>query len=151
MAGYSGTPLTRKLGLRPGLRVELIGLPKDVGILLAKELAECRTRDDGPGGLDILLVFERSRAQLACQMARATVALAPDGVVWAAWPKLGSGVESELRESVVRELGLASGLVDVKVCAISGVWSGLKFVRRRRDRAVSPAAPVRGTPGARPR
>ena len=134
MAGYSGTPLPRKLGFRPGLRSYLIRAPESV----RAELAAVRHVDDrldvARGSVDFVLVFARSRPALARDLERVLPRLAPDGALWLCWPKRSSGVSSDLGEREVRVAGLATGLVDVKVCAVSDTWSGLKFVRRRADR-----------------
>ncbi len=89
---------------------------------------------NGKGPLDFAMVFTKSRAHLTKEFGRVAKSLAPAGMLWVSWPKKSSGVVSDLDENVVREIGLAAGLVDVKVCAITDVWSGLKFVRRVKDR-----------------
>lgn len=150
MAGYSGPPLPVKLGLRPGFWVELVGLPVDVRRRLAEALAECHVVSEPDQLRDLVLVFARSRVELARAAARAGGSLAPAGAFWAAWPKRSSGVSTELHESIVRDVGLSVGLVDVKICAISETWSGLKFVRRRKDRG-RPAPPAARSRNARPR
>lgn len=131
-AGYSGTPLAKKLGIKPGHRVAhlhspegfvgtLDGLPDDVWIG-----DSLRGRKD----LDVIVLFATRRTPLRNRLPKAIDRLADRGGLWIAWPKRSSGVETELTDGVVRELGLATGLVDNKVCAISTVWSGLRFVRR---------------------
>lgn len=134
MPGYSGTPLPRKLGLQPGLRVWLVNDPPEVRTLLSEALASSLRARDVASPLDFAMVFTTSRAELTRQFARLTKALAPAGMLWVSWPKKSSGVATNLDENVVREVGLAAGLVDVKVCAVTDVWSGLKFVRRLEDR-----------------
>ncbi|HEX6511491.1 MAG TPA: DUF3052 family protein [Chloroflexota bacterium] len=89
---------------------------------------------DAAAESDVILLFATSRTDLATQLGAAVAALAPAGGLWLAWPKKASGVPTDLTESAVRELGLATGLVDNKVCAIDETWSGLRFVRRLRDR-----------------
>jgi hypothetical protein len=142
-AGYSGTPLVRKLGIKPQARLGLIGAPDDFGATLG-ELppgVAVRTRLRGP--LDVIVAFYMQRSQLERRLPGLCVALEPAGGLWVAWPKRSSGVASDLDENVVRELGLAAGLVDNKVCAIDAVWSGLRFVYRLRDRPAGQRAASR--------
>jgi len=134
MAGYSGTPLPKKLGIKPGFRVALPGLPSDVTAELKDALAGCSTAKEGKGPLDFAMIFARSAAELRREFTALARKLAPAGMLWVSWPKKTSGVETDLSENVVREIGLKAGLVDVKVCAVSGIWSGLKFVIRVKDR-----------------
>jgi hypothetical protein len=128
-AGYSGTPLVRKLGIKPGMTVavlrapaefrrELVGLPDDV---------EIRTR--AAGAVDLVIWFVGSRRELEHGVGRHGDLMTAG--LWIAWPKKSSGVVTDLTEDVVRGAGLAHGLVDYKVCAINEVWSGLKFARRK--------------------
>jgi hypothetical protein len=134
VAGYSGTPLPQKLGIKPQLRVALVDLPSEVGADLKEALAGCRKVIDGNEGLDFALVCVKSQAKLKKHFAQLKKQLAPAGMLWISWPKKSSGVVSDLDENVVRKIGLKAGLVDVKVCAVSEVWSGLKFVIRLKDR-----------------
>ncbi len=101
---------------------------------LAPALERCLEARTGATSVDLALVFARSRAELRREVERVERTLGPDGACWACWPKPSSGVVTDLSDNVVREVGLATGLVDVKVAAISTTWSGLKFVRRRVDR-----------------
>jgi len=132
MPRYSGTPLPRKLGIKPGFRVHLPNAPADVRAELRDALSECEQKQDH--AIDFAMFFTKSRAELKKEFARIVKFLAPAGMLWVSWPKKSSGVATDLDENVVREIGLAAGLVDVKVCAVTEVWSGLKFVRRIRDR-----------------
>ena len=134
MSGYSGTPLPKKLGIKDGVRVSLIEAPAEVRKELKPSLAHCKTAKDGKSPLDFVMLFSESNAALKREFARVTKNLAPAGMLWVCWPKKTSGVPTDLNENIVREIGLASGLVDVKVCAVTEVWSGLKFVRRLKDR-----------------
>jgi len=134
MAGYSGTPLPKKLGIQPGFRVFLCDAPADVRKDLAQSLAECRIAGDRDAALDFVILFVKSRAELAREFSRMAKQLAPAGMLWVSWPKKTSGVSTDLDENEVRRIGLAAGLVDVKVCAVNEVWSGLKFVIRVADR-----------------
>jgi hypothetical protein len=133
MPGYSGTPLPKKLGIKAGFRVLLANAPAEVRAELRPGLAECEVVNEGDA-LDFEMLFTKSRAALAKEFGRIAKLLAPAGMLWVSWPKKSSGVASDLDENVVREIGLDAGLVDVKVCAVTEVWSGLKFVRRVRDR-----------------
>ena len=128
--GYSGTPLVAKLGLKPGLTVYVDGGPDHVGELLAGSTYTSRL----PRRVDVTLLFGTSRRRLEQRLPVVLERTAVDGMVWVCWPKKASRVPTDLDEGVVRELGLATGWVDVKVCAVDATWSGLKFVRRLRDR-----------------
>src|SRR5208283_3705524 len=107
--------------------------PAEVRAELRGPLAECDVVEQGDK-LDFVMVFTKSRVELGKEFSRLAKALAPAGMFWVSWPKKSAGVASDLDENVVREIGLAAGLVDVKVCAVTEVWSGLKFVRRLKDR-----------------
>jgi hypothetical protein len=138
MPGYSGTPLPKKLGIKPGFHVRLVNPPADVRAELSGALAECSIDDRksslDTSKLDFVMLFTRSRDELAREFNRITKQLAPAGMFWVSWPKKSSGVATDIDENAVREIGLDAGLVDVKVCAVADVWSGLKFVRRIKDR-----------------
>jgi hypothetical protein len=132
MPGYSGTPLPKKLGIKPKQRVTFVGLPTDVRAELREALAECEVASQGP--LDFAMVFSKEQSGLKTEFTRLAKLLAPAGMLWVVWPKKASGVATDMNENDVRRIGLAVGLVDVKVCAVSDLWSGLKFVRRVKDR-----------------
>jgi hypothetical protein len=134
MAGYSGTPLIKKLGIKPGLTVAFVNPPADFvrGLELPAEITLCSPRSSAQ--LDFVLLFVKSKHELATKFPVSARRLKPDGMLWVSWPKKASGWQSDLTENVVRDLGLSEGLVDVKVCAVDDVWSGLKFVFRLRDR-----------------
>ena len=134
MPGYSGTPLPQKLGIKPESRVSLLDAPPEVRAELSRALAACENVSDERIALDFAMIFTKSKAELAKEFKRIGKQLAPAGMLWASWPKKSSGVVTDLDENKVREIGLAAGLVDVKVCAVTEVWSGLKFVRRMKDR-----------------
>ena len=131
MPGYSGTPLPKKLGIKQGLRVAFVGLPAEVEAELREDLAQCVVAKDE---LDFAMVFARKQSELRKHFSRLAKKLAPVGMLWVSWPKKTSGVATDMNENDVRRIGLEAGLVDVKVCAVSEVWSGLKFVRRVKDR-----------------
>jgi hypothetical protein len=132
MPGYSGTPLPKKLGIKPGFRAHLANSPPEVRAELREALAECDLKQGD--ALDFVMIFSKSRAELAKEFSRMAKVLAPAGMLWVSWPKKSSGVATDVDENVVRGIGLDRGLVDVKVCAVTEVWSGLKFVRRVKDR-----------------
>jgi hypothetical protein len=134
MPGYSGTPLSKKLGIKSGFRVLLEDMPPEVRAELTPALIDCKIVRDGNTSLDFVMAFTKSKAALAKDFTRLSKQLAPAGMLWVSWPKKSSGVATDLDENIVREIGLAAGLVDVKVCAVTEVWSGLKFVRRVKDR-----------------
>ena len=134
LAGYSGTPLPRKLGIKPGARLALIGAPDGFDQTLGELPEDVRVLRRARGPLDVIVAFHRRRAELERHLGALREALDPAGGLWIAWPKRASGVATDLNDNVVRELGLATGLVDNKVCAIDGVWSGLRLVYRLRDR-----------------
>lgn len=128
MPGYSGTPLEKKLGIKNGFRTALLHIPNDVKAELHDALGKCRTRSITDKDLDFIFLFAKSRAVLELDLPQAVKALASAGILWISWPKKSSGVATDLTENVVRDCGLNAGLVDVKVCAVTEVWSGLKFV-----------------------
>ena len=134
MVGYSGTPLPQKLGIKPQSRVAFLELPGDVKTALKKDLANCHFVKDGKEQIDFAMIFITSQAELKREFPGFARRLAPSGMLWVSWPKKTSGVATDLNENDVRRIGLTAGLVDVKVCAVSEVWSGLKFVIRVKDR-----------------
>jgi|SRR5579863_1950722 len=138
MSGYSGTPLPKKLGIKAGFRVNLISAPADVQAELREALADCEVTHDSTSKspLDFAMVFTKSQSELNKGFRRLSKLLQPAGMLWVSWPKKSSGVATDLDENKVREIGLATGLVDIKVCAVNEIWSGLKFVRRVKDRHV---------------
>jgi len=135
MPGYSGTPLAKKLGIKHDFRAALLHVPEKVQSELRDALAKCHIQPfsrakntDAKKNLDFIFLFAKSRAALELELMPAAKALAPAGMLWISWPKQGSGVATDLTANVVRERGLDAGLVDIKVCAVTDVWSGLKFV-----------------------
>jgi hypothetical protein len=133
MPGYSGTPLPKKLGIKNGFRVQMTNAPAEVRAELEQALVDCTAVKHGDS-LDFAMLFTKSRAELRKEFSRIAKSLAPAGMLWVSWPKKSSGVMTEVDESVVRGIGLEAGLVDIKVCAVTEIWSGLKFVRRVKDR-----------------
>jgi hypothetical protein len=136
MAGYSGTPLVQKIGIKPGDRLLLLNSPKHFDKELAPmppevELASPSSKEKP---LNVALCFTANRKELERVLPAVKPKLAQNGMVWVGWPKKSSGVVSDLDENIIRDTGLALGLVDVKVCAINDTWSGLKFVIPVKDR-----------------
>jgi hypothetical protein len=139
-AGYSGTPLARKLGIVAGGRVLAIEAPAGYVAGLAPLPADVRFVEDVAPEVAVVHVFADRRAALATQLDRLRTRIAPDAAVWVSWPKKAAKVPTDITEDVIRELALPLGFVDVKVCAVSEVWSGLKLVIRKELRG-QPARP----------
>jgi len=136
VAGYSGTPLPKKLGIKEGARVGLSRPPDGFAATLGDlpDGVTARPVGRGTGKLDVIVCFARTVKELAADLAVLPARLDPAGGLWIAWPKKSSGVATDLTEAEVRGRGLATGLVDNKVCAIDDTWSGLRFVVRVADR-----------------
>jgi hypothetical protein len=134
VAGYSGTPLAKKLGIKEGHRVAFPAAPDEFAASLGElpEGVTVKSRASGP--LDVIVFFTRSRAELERRLPTLRRAMDPAAGLWIAWPKRSSGVDTDMTEDVARALGLANRLVDNKVCAIDEVWSGLRLVIRLKDR-----------------
>jgi hypothetical protein len=132
--GYSGTPLVQKLGIKPGHRVRFPGAPRDFKATLGTLPPDVRLVSARTANVDCVVLFATTMSDLEQRFAPTARTLAPAGMLWVAWPKKASRVPTDVSENRVRDIGLAAGLVDVKVCAIDNVWSGLKFVRRLKDR-----------------
>lgn len=130
-AGYSGTPLVRKLGFKPGMRAHYVGAPPGFAALLGELPDGVRVLARAAAPLDLAVVFVVARAELERRLPGVHAKLAPDGMVWVAWPKRAAKVATDMTEDVVRDVALPRGLVDVKVCAIDETWSGLKLVIRK--------------------
>ncbi len=132
MAGYSGTPLPKKLGIRAGSAIALLGAPEGFATRTLGALPErTAVRDHARSAFDVGLLFARSRSELSRRFAAAAKAMGEPGALWIVWPKKASGVPTDLDENVVRAYGLARGLVDYKIAAIDATWSGLCFARRK--------------------
>ena len=134
MAGYSGTPLPQKLGIKPGARLAVVRAPEGFERALRPLPEGVRVRTQARGAQDVVLFFATRRAELERRFDGLAHAIEPAGGLWIAWPKQTACVATDLREGIVRELGLAHGLVDNKVCAVDDTWSGLRFVYRLNDR-----------------
>lgn len=133
MAGYSGTPLVKKLGIKQGFNVLFVNAPDgfDKQLDLPADVT-VNSRSRKP--IDLVLLFVTTKRELERTFLQYAEKLTPAGMLWISWPKKSSGVASDLSDNVVRQLGLAKGMVDVKVCAVDDIWSGLKFVFRLQDR-----------------
>ena len=134
MVGYSPRSLPEKLGIRPGTRIVALKAPRTYAAILGHLPEGTTVQGRLPSRTEFLHCFARRRAELAQGFPRWAKSLTDNGTLWVSWPKKAAGLETDLTENVVREIGLTQGLVDVKVCAIDDVWSGLKFVRRVANR-----------------
>jgi len=134
VAGYSGKPLVAKLGIKPDTRIAILRAPKGYDRVLGKLPPRVTRRPSIVGPLDFVQFFTNEKRELERRFAALARSLAPAGMLWISWPKQASGVATDLTEDMIRAIGLAHGLVDVKVAAVDEVWSGLKFVRRLKDR-----------------
>ena len=130
-AGYSGTPLPRKLGIKPGHRLALLGAPDGFELELPEDVT---VRRRAGGKVDVILTFHTSRAELEQRLPALRMMMEPAAGLWIAWPKRASKVETDITEDVLREIALPTGLVDNKVCAVDQTWSGLRLVIRREYR-----------------
>jgi hypothetical protein len=136
MAGYSGTPLAKKLGIKPGHHVALVNAPAHFESLLDDLPTDVTLSHDlnSQTTFDVIVCFTQDLQQLRSRFPRSVKKLVANGGLWVAWPKKASGVPTDLTEDVVRVVGLDAGLVDNKVCAVDETWSGLRFVVRLQDR-----------------
>jgi hypothetical protein len=132
-AGYSGTPLVQKLGIKPGFNVAFVNAPENFAshLNLPEDVAVSST---SRSHLDFAILFVKSETQLQQKFSHLSTKLKPNGMLWVAWPKKSSGVATDLTFNNVQAIGLAAGLVDTKICAVDNIWSGLKFVFRLKDR-----------------
>jgi len=133
-AGYSGTPLAKKLGIRAGDTVTLLGAPEGFEDELDGLPDGVQLRRRTGGNPEVVLLFTTKARELERRFPGLARSVWPDGSVWVAWPKRASGVATDLDENRLRDIGLPHGLVDNKVCAVNNVWSGLRFVWRRDNR-----------------
>ena len=134
MAGYSKTPLVKKLGIKPGFRLILLDAPEHYGQTLGELPENVTVADTLTGSFDFIQFFATRKETLVGRFPQLKQALTPAGTLWISWPKRVSKVETDLTENIIRDIGLDNGLVDVKVAAVDEVWSGLKFVYRLIDR-----------------
>jgi hypothetical protein len=141
--GYSGTPLAKKLGFKPGLRVAVIGAPTNYRKLLAPLPAGVDLGTRVGKSTDIVHLFTTSKAELAAKLPAWLKVLPTDAVIWVSWPKKTSKVPTDITEDTIRAVALPMGLVDVKVCAVDETWSALKLVLRKELRT-APGSGSRG-------
>ena len=134
MAGYSQRRLVDKLGIKPGNRVAIINAPQDYDELLGTLPEGVQVRTRLTGHFDFIQFFTKGRRDLAKRFGSLMSRMDKNGMLWVSWPKRASGVETDVNEDIVRDVALGAGLVDVKVCAVDDVWSGLKLVYRKKDR-----------------
>lgn len=131
-AGYSGTPLPKKLGIREGSRVAILNAPNGFGTTLGSLPARVTVRDKGGGEADVIVLFATKFSKLKSEFVKAMKMMPSDrGMLWIAWPKKAAKMDTDLDENLIRDYGLSLGVVDTKVCAIDETWSGLRFNRRR--------------------
>lgn len=141
MAGYSGTPLSKKLGIQEGSKLYLVQAPKDYLKIIAPVPHGVKVESRMSGDIDIVHVFSVEKSQLLQALRACLDKLRTNGAIWVSWPKKASKVTTDITEDTIRQLALPMGLVDIKVCAVDEVWSGLKLVIRKENR--KPAAAVR--------
>jgi hypothetical protein len=149
-AGYSGTPLAKKLGVKAGDTVAILNEPTGFREWLAPLPEDVRIRKSIGRSRDVVVIFAKRRARLQPRVEQAAGAVFPDGCIWIGWPKRSSKVATDLTEDVVRAISLPLGLVDTKVCAISKVWSGLRVVWRKELRTQTETRPQRRSPAVGP-
>lgn len=129
MAGYSGTPLIRKLGIKEGMQMRLVHAPDHYDDLVGPLPDSVKLTEEK--GADFIHAFYVERSVFEAELPQLLAAVARDGLIWVSWPKKASKVPTSMTENVIREVALPTGLVDVKVCAVDDVWSGLKLVIRK--------------------
>ncbi|MBR0897021.1 DUF3052 family protein [Bradyrhizobium tropiciagri] len=138
MTGSSGKPIVQKLGLKPGFCIFVDGLSVNYVDLVGELPDGVRMAKSARAPLDVVHLFAAEAKGLVTKLSRYREAIAPDGMIWVSWPKKSSGVTTDLTDIAVRKAGLASGLVDIKVCAVDATWSGLKFVIPLKERGKRP-------------
>jgi hypothetical protein len=134
MAGYSGTPLVKKLGVKEGFKIHAINAPPDYRLLLAPLPAAVQFTSAANNSTNLVHVFATKRMRLASALRALRKTLAPNAAIWVSWPKQASKVPTDITENTIREVALPMGFVDIKVCAVSDTWSGLKLVVRKEFR-----------------
>jgi hypothetical protein len=134
MAGYSGTPLAKKLGIKSRMIIHVVNSPRDYGALVDPLPDDVIFASGAGQELDLVHIFTASRSELIETLIRYQLKIKQNGAIWVSWPKKASGIPSEVNEDTVRDLALPMGLVDTKVCAVDEIWSGLKLVIRKENR-----------------
>ncbi|MCB1479428.1 MAG: DUF3052 family protein [Rhodobiaceae bacterium] len=135
MAGYSSTPLVKKLGMKPGFKILLKNPPDNYAELTGAFPADVRFHEPPAADLDMVHLFTKSREELARELTSMKAMIKPAGMIWVSWPKKASKVPTDVTEDEIRSVCLPMGLVDVKVCAVDEIWSGLKLMIRKSERA----------------
>lgn len=130
-AGYSGTPLAKKLGLAPGIRAWFLDMPDSVRAEIDCDSLGVHEQTAPSAGIEAAHIFVTRREDLVRELAALRQLLAPAGFIWVSWPKKAAGTDTDITENVIREVALPLGLVDIKVCAVDEIWSGLKLVIRK--------------------
>lgn len=128
MSGYSGTPLLKKLGIKPGFRIFVFQAPAEYFDWLSPLPVDVNISQRLSGRFDFIHIFVKDHKTFSAQILKSMKCLNSDGMIWVSWPKKSSGIVTDLNENIIRDFGLKSGLVDIKVCAVDETWSGLKFV-----------------------
>jgi len=134
MAGYSGTPLQKKLGIKEGLSLFVLEPPKEYFNWISPLPSDVQVKVKLTSQVDFIHLFVKEQKIYSKEFVRCKKQLKKDGMMWISWPKKASKVPTDLDENIIRDFGLKNGLVDVKVCAVDEVWSGLKFMYRIKDR-----------------
>jgi Protein of unknown function (DUF3052) len=134
VAGYSATPLSQKLGIKPGMIIRPVHSPNDYALIAGPLPEDTRITTRDVDGIDLVHLFTKERTELLEALVLYKQKIKQAGMIWVSWPKKSSGMTSELTEDVIREIALPLGLVDIKVCAVDHVWSGLKLVIRKKNR-----------------
>jgi hypothetical protein len=144
-SGYSGTPLAKKLSLKDGMRVWRDGVPDSIAAEIAAEGLQLQLLEAPEAPIDVAHVFVTSRGALEASLHQLMPLLDPAGMIWVSWPKKASKVPTDITEDVIRDVALPMHLVDVKVCSVDDIWSGLKLVIRKEHRSrLSPGEPASG-------
>ena len=133
-SGYSGTPLAQKLGLKPGMRVWSLNMPDNARAEIDRDAPAIERLESPEPPVDLAHIFVTDFAALDCELRMLLPLIARDGMIWVSWPKKASKVPTDITEDVIREIALPLHLVDVKVCAVDDIWSGLKLVIRKERR-----------------
>jgi Protein of unknown function (DUF3052) len=134
MAGYSGTPLAKKLGIKPGHKIYLAGAPNEYLKWMSPLPGDVKFQGRMSGDTDLVHLFSTQKSKLEKSLRASLAKLKPDGMIWVSWPKQASKVPTDITEDTIRAVALPLGLVDIKVCAVNEVWSGLKLVIRKENR-----------------
>jgi hypothetical protein len=150
MAGYSGTPLLKKLGIKDGFRMLVLNAPRDYFELLGPLPTGVQVVSTPKGPLEFIHFFTQNRKEYEKRLEELKGAIAPSGIIWVSWPKTASQVPTDVTEKVVRDYALKTGLVDIKVCAVDDTWSGLKFVipvkKRKKGKTAQGAKSEKNSP-----